>query len=107
MVDLDDERTADAGGDESPRRRGDEADGQAAMREVHVSAITDTIKKLCMEANWNLGGEMLRAFDKALTRERSAAGKQVLLILKQNAERALRKTIEYCQHTGSTICVAE
>ena len=30
------------------------------MREVHVSAITDTVKKLCMEANWNLGGEMLR-----------------------------------------------
>jgi hypothetical protein len=54
------------------------------VREVHVSAITDTIKKLCMEANWNLGSEMLRAFDKALTTERSPAGKQVLQILKQN-----------------------
>ena len=53
------------------------------MREVHVSAITDTVKKLCMEANWNLGGEMLRAFDRALTTERSPAGKQVLQILKQ------------------------
>lgn len=39
------------------------------MREVHVSAITDTIKKLRMEANWNLGGEMLRAFGRALTTE--------------------------------------
>ena len=77
------------------------------MREVHVSAITDTIKKLCMEANWNLGPEMLRAFDKALTTERSAAGKQVLQILKQNAELARTKKIAYCQDTGFVICFVE
>ena len=77
------------------------------MREVHVSAITDTIKKLCMEANWNLGGEMLRAFDKALTTERSPAGKQVLQILKQNAELARTKKIAYCQDTGFAICFVE
>ncbi len=77
------------------------------MREVHVSAITDTIKKLCMEANWNLGSEMLRAFDRALTTERSAAGKQVLQILKANAEMARTRKIAYCQDTGFTICFVE
>src|SRR5499425_2657506 len=77
------------------------------MREVHVSAITDTIKKLCMEANWNLGGEMLRAFDKALATERSPAGRQVLQILKQNAELAATKKIAYCQDTGFTVCFVE
>jgi fumarate hydratase subunit alpha len=77
------------------------------MREIHVSAITDTVKKLCMEANWNLGSEMLRAFDRALTTERSAAGKQVLQILKQNAEMARTKKIAYCQDTGFTICFVE
>ena len=77
------------------------------MREVHVSAITDTIKKLCMEANWNLGSEMLRAFDKALTTERSPAGKQVLQILKQNAEMAATKKIAYCQDTGVAVCFVE
>jgi fumarate hydratase subunit alpha len=77
------------------------------MRDIHVSAITDTIKKLCMEANWNLGPEMLRAFDRALTTERSAAGKQVLQILKQNAEMARTKKIAYCQDTGFTICFVE
>src|SRR5712692_2329367 len=76
-----------------------------SVREVHVSAITDTIKKLCMEANWNLGGEMLRAFDRALTTERSPAGKQVLQILKQNAEMAATKKIAYCQDTGFTVHV--
>ena len=52
------------------------------MRDIHVSAIADAVKKLCMEANWNLEPDMLRAFDKALGRERSEAGKQVLTILK-------------------------
>ena len=77
------------------------------MRDIHVSAITDTIKKLCMEANWNLGPEMLRAFDKALTTERSAAGKQVLQILKENAEIARTKRVAYCQDTGVTVCFVE
>ena len=77
------------------------------MRDIHVSAITDTIKKLCMEANWNLGPEMLRAFDNALTTERSAAGKQVLQILKQNAEIARTKRVAYCQDTGVAVCFVE
>ena len=77
------------------------------MREVHVSAITDTVKKLCMEANWNLGSEMLRAFDRALTTERSPAGRQVLQILKQNAELASTKKIAYCQDTGFAVCFVE
>jgi fumarate hydratase subunit alpha len=77
------------------------------VRDVHVSAITDAVKKLCMEANWNLGTEMLRAFDKALTTERSPAGKQVLEILKQNAELARTKRIAYCQDTGFTVCFVE
>ena len=77
------------------------------MREIHVSAITDAVKKLCMEANWNLGPEMLRAFDKALTTERSAAGKQVLQILKQNAEMARTRRIPYCQDTGFVVCFVE
>jgi len=77
------------------------------VRDVHASAITDTVKKLCMEANWNLGGEMLRAFDRALTTERSPAGKQVLQILKQNAEMARTRRIPYCQDTGFVVCFVE
>ncbi len=74
------------------------------MRDIHVSSITDAVKKLCMEANWNLEPDMLRAFDRALGTERSAAGKQVLQILKQNAELAREKRIPYCQDTGFVVC---
>ncbi len=77
------------------------------MREIHVSAITDAVKKLCMEANLELEPDMLRAFDRALQRERSPAGKQVLQILKDNAEMARTKLIPYCQDTGFVVCFVE
>jgi len=77
------------------------------MRDVHVSAITDAVKKLCMEANYALEPDMLRAFDRALTTERSPAGKQVLQILKDNAELARTKKIPYCQDTGMVVCFVE
>jgi len=77
------------------------------VRDVHVSAITDAVKKLCIEANLDLEPDMLRAFDGALRRERSPAGKQVLQILKQNAEMARTRRIPYCQDTGFVVCFVE
>jgi len=77
------------------------------MRDIHVSAITDAVKKLCIDANTVLEPDMLRAFDRALTTERSTAGKHVLEILKQNAEMARTKRLPYCQDTGMVIAFLE
>jgi len=77
------------------------------VRDVHVSAISDAVKKLCMEANVSLEPDVLRAFDRALGTERSPAGKQVLQILKDNAELARTKRIPYCQDTGMVVCFVE
>ena len=77
------------------------------MRDIHVSAITDAVKKLCMEANYDLEPDMLRAFDRALRTERSAAGKQVLQILKDNAEMARTRKMPYCQDTGMVVCFVD
>jgi fumarate hydratase subunit alpha len=77
------------------------------MRTIHVSAITDAVKKLCMEANYDLEPDVLRAFDRALATERSPAGKQVLHILKDNAELARTKKIPYCQDTGFVVCFVD
>ena len=76
-------------------------------RDIHASAITDAVTKLCMEANYALEPDMLRAFDRALTTERSAAGRQVLTILKENAQLAKSKLIPYCQDTGFVVCFVE
>jgi fumarate hydratase subunit alpha len=77
------------------------------VRDVHTSTITDAVKKLCMEANWNLEPDMLRAFDRALGTERSAAGRQVLQVLKENAEMARTRRMAYCQDTGFVVCFVE
>jgi len=77
------------------------------MREIHASAVVDGVKKLCMEANYSIEADVLRAFDRALVAERSPAGKHVLQILKDNAELARTKKIPYCQDTGTVICFVE
>src|SRR5258706_14965419 len=77
------------------------------MREIHVSVIVDAVKKLCMEANYSLEPDMLRAFAGALQTERSPAGRQVLQILLQNAELARTRKIPYCQDTGFVVCFLE
>ena len=77
------------------------------MREIHVSVISEAVKKLCMEANYELEPDMLRAFDRALTSERSPAGRQVLQMLKDNAQLARTRLIPYCQDTGFVVCFVE
>jgi fumarate hydratase subunit alpha len=77
------------------------------MREIHASTIADAVKKLCLEANYSIEPDMLRAFDRSLAAERSPAGKHVLQILKDNAELARTKKIPYCQDTGTVICFVE
>src|SRR5262245_14695276 len=60
-----------------------------------------------MSANVELEPDMLRAFDNALATERSPAGKQVLQILKDNAQMARTRRIPYCQDTGFVVCFVE
>jgi fumarate hydratase subunit alpha len=77
------------------------------MRDIHVSAVTDAVKKLCMDANLELEPDMLRAFDRALATERSEAGQHVLRLLQNNANLARTRRIPYCQDTGFVICFLE
>ena len=77
------------------------------MRTIDAQEISDTIACLCMEANYNLGADMLAAFETALTKERSPAGRDVLALLKENASIARTERLPYCQDTGFVICFVE
>ncbi|HWP35722.1 MAG TPA: fumarate hydratase [Thermodesulfobacteriota bacterium] len=77
------------------------------MREISAAQITEVVKQLCMDANYNLGDDMLRAFDRALARERSPAGRDVLLMLKENARIARTERLPYCQDTGFVVVFAD
>lgn len=77
------------------------------MRTIDAQEIIRTIARLCKEANYNLGADMLAAFDNALATERSPAGRDVLALLKENAAIARSQRIPYCQDTGFVICFVE
>ena len=51
------------------------------MRTIDVSEITENIKEMCMEANHYLSKDMDNEMKKAVEKEESPLGKQILLLL--------------------------
>ncbi|MBI4828984.1 MAG: fumarate hydratase, partial [Nitrospinae bacterium] len=56
------------------------------MRDVNVSAITAAVRQMCMDANFDLGPDVIRAFEAGLEREESPVGKAVFKALLENAK---------------------
>ncbi|MBN6188823.1 fumarate hydratase [Aneurinibacillus sp. BA2021] len=77
------------------------------MRELHVKEITAAVKRLCMEANYELGGDVVKAFQTAAQKEESPVGKGVLDQLLANAEIAAAERVPMCQDTGMAIFFVE
>lgn len=77
------------------------------MRTIDARDIADTVARLCQEANYALGPDMLAAFDRARQTERSPAGREVLGLLEENARIARSERLPYCQDTGFVICFAD
>jgi fumarate hydratase subunit alpha len=77
------------------------------MRTIDAATITNTVAQLCMEANYNLGEDMLKAFERARQTERSALGCGVLEMMKENAQLARTQRLPYCQDTGFVICFVD
>jgi fumarate hydratase subunit alpha len=62
---------------------------------------------LCIDANYNLGNDVLRAFDKAIEAEESATGREVLKELKENARIAREEKAPICQDCGLAVIFIE
>ena len=77
------------------------------MREIHVSAITDAVARLCMAANYFLPEDVCEAFSDAVAVEESPAGKDVLRQLQENAEIARNEEVPLCQDTGFAVVFVE
>jgi len=70
------------------------------MREVVAKRLTDVIKKLCIEANTNLAEDVLDALNKALSKEESPTGREIIRQLINNSKIAWREKLPICQDTG-------
>lgn len=77
------------------------------MREIDVKLITEKVRDLCMEANTDLGEDVLEAFDRAIQKEESSLGVDILKELKENARIARNEKVAICQDTGFAVVFIE
>lgn len=63
--------------------------------------------RLCQEANFQLGEDVLKAFSMAGEKELSLTGKEILKLLAANAEVARSESVPMCQDTGFTVVFIE
>ncbi|OGC21353.1 fumarate hydratase [candidate division WOR-1 bacterium RIFOXYB2_FULL_42_35] len=77
------------------------------MREIVAKKITQTVRTLCIEANTNLSEDVLAALNKALAKEESSSGQEILKQIINNAKVAWREKMPLCQDTGLAIVFVE
>lgn len=77
------------------------------IRTVQTEIITETIKKMCIEANYSLSLDMVKAMREAEEKEKSVLGKQILAQLQDNLEIAASDMIPICQDTGMAVVFLE
>ena len=77
------------------------------MRKIHVDDIAAALRQLCIDANIEIRPDTLEAYRRALGREASAIGREVLQQLIRNAEAAKTQRIPFCQDTGYAVVFVE
>jgi len=77
------------------------------VREINVRLIAEKVRDLCMEANTDLGEDVLQAFDRAMKKEESPLGVEILKELKENARIAKEESVPICQDTGFAVVFVE
>lgn len=77
------------------------------MREIHVEEIIKAVKEMCISANYNLGKDVLDAFEKSKEKEESPVGKSIIENLTKNAQIARDNQMPMCQDTGMAILFVE
>jgi fumarate hydratase subunit alpha len=77
------------------------------MREVSAKQITEVVKKLCIDSNLYLGGDVLAALDRMEKIEESPVGKEVFQQLRENVRIAREEKVAICQDTGLAVVFVE
>jgi len=70
------------------------------MREINAVSITDTVKKLCIEANCHLGDDIKKCIKHSAAQEPWPQAKEILDRIIENYTIADQSSIPVCQDTG-------
>ncbi|HEY49666.1 MAG TPA: fumarate hydratase [Dehalococcoidia bacterium] len=77
------------------------------MKEIKAKDVTATVARLCKEANFFLGEDVLAALKKAREEEESPVGRQILDQILENADIAAKEEMPLCQDCGLAIVFLE
>jgi len=77
------------------------------MREIVASEITKSVAKLCQEANYVLGEDVILALKQALEVEESILGREIISQLLENAVVARKERVPLCQDCGTAVVFLE
>lgn len=77
------------------------------MRKISVKLISEKIKGMCIDANYNLGSDIYTSLNESLDSEVSATGKAILKDIIANADLAKEKQVPMCQDTGMVVVFME
>ena len=77
------------------------------MRTITAAAITDTVAKLCIQANTKLPADIVAALDRDRKNEPWPLAKETLDLLWDNMELAEHKDLPVCQDTGMACVFVE
>lgn len=77
------------------------------MREISASRITETVARLCVEANRNLPGDVACALRNAAQEESFAPARDLLDLLVRNEQVARETQMPICQDTGMVVVFAD
>ena len=77
------------------------------IREINVKTVTETVKEMCIRANYYMSPDMDDAMKKAVETEKSQLGKKILNQLQENLQIADKEMIPICQDTGMAVIFLE
>lgn len=70
------------------------------MRIIQAAAVTETVARLCIEANQNLPADVRACIEKGLKEEPSPVAKEILERITENYLLAEERNVPICQDTG-------
>ncbi|MGM0502680.1 MAG: fumarate hydratase [Bacillota bacterium] len=77
------------------------------MRSIEAEQITTTVAQLCKDSNYNLGADVISAYQESLEQETSEVAAEILEQLIENAKIARQKEVPICQDTGMAVVFLE
>jgi fumarate hydratase subunit alpha len=80
---------------------------ETKMRQITTDNIIDAVRKISMEACYDLGEDVVAAIENAREREESPVGKGILDQILENAKIARNESSPMCQDTGFAVLFVE